>query len=135
MRGSLILRVVSALVAVMFVVMSGSAGARMAWQLGGGVSVAAQVQPRQSEHLIAHPEAVRPDAGAHAGHSSHHGSSQECTCIGACQGGGVPPLAAASSPLSQGSAKRARIVLATAHADPRTPTPYLLPFPTAPPIA
>ena len=135
MRRSLILRVVSTLVAMVFVVMSGSAGASLARQPDGGAGVAVQLQPQQSEHQIAHPEAVRPHAGAHAGHSSHHGSSQECTCVGACQGGGVPPLAVTSSPLSDGSAKRERVILATARAEPRTPTPYLLPFPTAPPSA
>ena len=71
--------------------------------------------------------------GHHSGHPQH-GSSHECTCIGACQGGTeptVPDVASSDIPVGQTDRSGAvRVAVLPIHED---PTSYLFPFPNAPP--
>lgn len=83
-----------------------------------------------------------------AGHSAHHaghhgahqhsmpGSSNDCSCLGPCQGGAPPTLTGHMSvlPLLRGTL---RIRVASVPESPihRDPTAYLRPLPNAPPLA
>ena len=81
------------------------------------------------------PEAAGPSALTGNAHSSHHEGSEQCTCVGACQGGGSASLAPESSTAGLGPVDPASIRGARALAVLRARVPYLLPFPNARPSA
>ena len=74
----------------------------------------------------------------HAGHHSRHpqhGSSQDCTCIGACVGGAAPTLTnALLFEIPGGEIDLLRVVRATVLLIRQDPTSYLFPLPNAPPL-
>jgi len=100
-------------------------------------------------HIIAQTDAVvsHDDHGSHAG---HHGaaserdveqdqeqqeqSSEECTCVGPCQGGTPPNVTQPTSHLvATHVVDSAPQVARTVHRVYRDPTSHLLPLPNAPP--
>jgi len=101
-------------------------------------------------HIIAQSEAVvsQDDHGSHAGHhgtTSHEAdagqqqdqqeqSSEECTCVGPCQGGTPPNVTQPTSHLvATHVVDSAPQVARTVHRVYRDPTSHLLPLPNAPP--
>ena len=74
----------------------------------------------------------------HAGHHSRHpqhGSSENCTCIGACVGGAAPTLTSALLfKIPGGEIDLLRVVRATVLLIRQDPTSYLFPLPNAPPL-
>jgi hypothetical protein len=81
-----------------------------------------------SEHLAHH-------TGQHSRHSLP-GSSNDCTCLGPCQGGGPPTLAGQAAFLTVVPGTTAlRVAYSPVEVIRKDPTAYLRPLPNAPPLA
>ncbi len=84
--------------------------------------------------LGAHESASAGDRAGHHSGRPQHGSSQECTCIGACQSGAAPTLPnVLFSEALGGEIDRQRVARVATSPIHENPTAYLFPFPNAPP--
>jgi hypothetical protein len=78
--------------------------------------------------------AERPDSAEHRSSHPHHDSSDECTCVGVCQGGASPSLDHPASLVSDAPSENIRVVQLPIPLIRDDPTSYLVPLPNAPPL-
>jgi hypothetical protein len=158
MRRPLTFRLGTALAAFVFAATSGITGMEAhplsahGPHASGLIALDLGVAPEQSagshaDHHSGHDVASDPAASAHghhqaaaahttdAGQSGHsHHSSEECTCVGPCQGGAAPTISGPeTADVWVGEADHAPVVYAPIRLIHQDPSSHLLPFATAPP--
>jgi hypothetical protein len=133
MTRSLTSRLSTAFALVVFATTGGLTGMQVHMGPGhvgdsGDVAVAEQHDHSQHSGM----EQPVDDAG-HSGHA-HHGSGEECTCVGPCQSGASPGLPdVPSAAVILGETDDQPIVPSVAVAVWEDPASYLFPLPNAPP--
>lgn len=98
-------------------------------QIEGGSSEAGDVAHRSQAG-----GAARPDSAEHRSSHPHHDSSDECTCVGVCQGGASPSLDQPAAVVSDAPSEDIRVVQLPVPLIRDDPTSYLVPLPNAPPL-
>jgi hypothetical protein len=133
MPRSLGFRIHTALAVVVFAATSGLTGmeAHPSSLHAPNEHAAVADHPTADEHDDRH---VTPERAAHHAGHPQHGPSDECTCVGPCQGGAAPPLPdPASSEVSVAATTETPAPPVSALVVREDSASYLIPLPNAPP--